>query len=84
MSLAIKILRFIGSKWFVFSILVIMGIALPITWHNLKVILEADMLNQFWYIGLVFGCNVLGALFSFWKFMSLMSDKNKPSVSQEW
>jgi hypothetical protein len=84
MSLYIKLLRFIGSKWFTFTILIVMGIALPITWHNFKVVLDAGMLSQFWYIGLVFGCNILGALFAFWKFMSMISGKNKASVSQQW
>jgi hypothetical protein len=84
MSFTITMLRFIGSKWFTLTILILMGIALPITWHNLKVVLDANLLSEFWYLGLVFGCNVLGALFSFWKFMSIISNKNQPTVSQQW
>lgn len=84
MALPVKLLRFIGSKYFILLILVIMGIALPITWHNLSVVMEADMLKKFWYIGLVFACNALGALMAFWKFLALISDKKKAASSSEW
>lgn len=84
MGMPVKLLRFIGSKWFVLVLLIGMGIALPITWHNLKVVMDADMLKQFWYYGLVFGCNVLGVLMALWKFMTLLTDKSKPTISQEW
>ncbi len=84
MALPVKLLRFIGSKYFVLLILVIMGIALPITWHNFKVVRDADMLKQFWYIGLVFACNALGALMAFWKFLALILDKKKVTSSSEW
>lgn len=85
MALSVKLLRFIGSKWFTFLILCIMCVALPITWHNFSVVREADMLSQFWYIGLVFACNLLGALMAFWKFLSLISSKKQiSSTSSEW
>ena len=76
-----KILDFIASKWFVLAIMVMMSLFLPITWSNLKVVMDAGMLGKFWYIALVFGCNVLGALFAFWKFMALITTKKKEDAS---
>jgi hypothetical protein len=76
-----KILDFIASKWFVLVILVMMSLFLPITWSNLKVVMDAGMLGKFWYIGLVFGCNALGVLFSFWKFMALITTKKQEDTS---
>jgi hypothetical protein len=76
-----KILDFIASKWFVLVILVMMCLFLPTTWSNLKVVMDAGMLGNFWYIALVFGCNVLGALFAFWKFMALITSPEKVDTS---
>lgn len=84
MTLQVSLLRFIGSKWFTLTLLVAMCITLPITYNNLQVVRSAGMLGDFWYIAVVFVCNALAALLAFWKFMSMITDKSKPSVSQEW
>jgi uncharacterized membrane protein YeiH len=76
-----KILDFIASKWFVLAILVMMSLFIPTTWSNLKIVMDAGMLGKFWYIGLVFACNVLGALFAFWKFMALITTKKAEDTS---
>jgi hypothetical protein len=74
-----SILKFIGSKWFVLCLMIGMGLALPTTYSNLMVVLDKGQLASFWYIGLVFLCNVLAVLMAFWKFMGLI---NKPKDSQ--
>ena len=76
-----KILDFIASKWFVLVLLVIMALFLPTTWNNLQVVRQAGMLGQFWYIGLVFACNLLGTFLAFWKFMALITTKKQTADS---
>lgn len=76
-----KIIQFLASKWFVLTLLILMGLALPTTYHNFKVVWDADVLSQFWYIGLVFACNVLAVFMAFWKYMNLITTK-KDKVDQ--
>jgi hypothetical protein len=72
-----KILDFIASKWFVLGLMIVMALFLPTTWNNLQVVRAAGMLSKFWYIGLVFACNLLGTIFAFWKFMALITTKEQ-------
>jgi hypothetical protein len=76
-----KILDFIASKWFVLGLLIVMGLFLPTTWNNLQVVRESGMLGKFWYIGLVFICNLIGTLLAFWKFMALITTKEQKASS---
>jgi hypothetical protein len=79
------ILKFLGSKWFTLVLMALMGVFLPTTWNNLSVVLDKGQLASFWYIAVVFVCNVLGLLMAFWKFMGQMTNKQStPSSTQKW
>jgi membrane protein implicated in regulation of membrane protease activity len=79
------VLSFIGSKWFTLVLMVLMGVFLPTTWGNLQIVLAKNQLSSFWWIGVVFACNVLGVAFAFWKFMSQISNKQQISqTNQQW
>ena len=80
-----SVLKFIGSKWFMLVLMVAMGVFLPTTWNNLRVVIDKGALSTFWWIGLVFVCNVLGLLMAFWKFMVLFTSKpTTPAATQQW
>jgi len=86
MALNEKVLDFIGSKWFVFLLMVVMTLALPVTYGNVKVIYDAGEISSYWYLAAVFACNIIGIIFAFFKFMTLMSNKEekKNNQNQEW
>lgn len=77
------VLRFIGSKWFVFILgLTLIG-TLPFTYHNFTVVYEKGQMSQFWWIVAVFIINIISIGLCVYKFMSLIG-KPKPGASQPW
>lgn len=80
-----KVLKFISSKWFVLFLGLGLMTALPSTWHNLTVVFKAGQMATYWWIVLVFACNVLAVGFATYKFMSLLEKKvSQTSSAQEW
>lgn len=78
-----KVFDFIGSKWFLVGLSLVMLAILPITYKNLVVVYYADMMNKFWYIPTVFIMNLLAAIFSINKTIGKFI-KKKPDSQEEW
>jgi Zn-dependent protease with chaperone function len=79
------VLKFLNSKWFILILMVVMGLALPTTWHNFKVVLDRGQLAAFWWVAAVFICNALAVLMAFWKFMGTITKKEEVPQSQaQW
>jgi hypothetical protein len=85
MSATDSFFKFIGSKWFILVLGIGLIIALPFTWHNLKVVFSAGQAGKYWYLVGVFIINALSVLLCSYKFMSLLTKKsNQTPASSEW
>lgn len=78
-----RLLKFIGSKWFVFCLGIVMIFLLPFTWHNFQVIIKAGQASQFKFLVAVFPINLICVGLCVYKFMGMISNK-KPIVQEEW
>jgi len=76
MSLLVTVFKILGSKWFALALILGMGMALPITWHNVTVL-------PVWWTILVFICNLGAVLMAGYKFFASFSKKKNTSV-KEW
>jgi Zn-dependent protease with chaperone function len=82
-SLKDLFLAFIGSKWFVLVLGIVMICIFPITWGNFKVVWVAGQMRQFFWIPAVFIINVLTIGLCVYKFMSMII-KPKSVAQEDW
>lgn len=69
--------NFIGSKWFVLGLGIVMCLLLPTTYNNLIVVKDAGQLSSAWWVLAVFVINVITVIMAFFKFMSLLTTKKE-------
>jgi len=78
-----KALQFIGSKWFVLILAIVMMVVLPVTYSNLMIVFNAGEMSRLWYIPTVFIINLLSALMSIYKAAGMFFSK-KEKEAEDW
>ena len=78
-----KILAFIGSKWFVLVLGVLMVFLLPTTYGNLMVVYNAGAMARLWWIPVVFIINLITAILALYKATSMFFGK-KVNEQADW
>jgi len=78
-----KILEFIGSKWFVAILGLLMIIVLPITYGNLMIVFEAGEMSRVWWVPTIFVINLLAAIMCAYKATGMFLTK-KTNQQEEW
>ncbi len=70
--------NFIGNKWFVLILAVAMCFALPTTYGNMITVYNAQQLAKYWWVPVIFICNLLAIIMAFYKFFnSIMKKKDE-------
>lgn len=70
-----KALEFIGSKWFMLFVALIMLGVLPITYSNLMIVFEAGEMGRIWWVPTVFLINLLSAIMGIYKTVEMFLSK---------
>lgn len=78
-----KILEFIGSKWFLAGLGLLMIFLLPTTYSNLMIVFNAGEMARLWWVPTVFICNLLAAIMSVYKATGMFFSK-KSAAQEEW
>jgi hypothetical protein len=75
--------KFLGSKWFMLALGVLMTLALPTTYKNLMVVYNAGAIGTHIGIPIVFVINLITVIMAFYSFSTKMFAK-KDSTPSEW
>jgi len=78
-----KVLEFIGSKWFMAGLGLLMIILLPTTYGNLMIVFEAGEMGRVWIVPVVFVCNILTAIMATYKATGMFFGKKRED-KEEW
>jgi hypothetical protein len=79
-----SVLRFIGSKWFLLILALVMMALLPTTYGNLMIVWKAGAMGKLWWVPTVFVCNLLAAIMAIYKAAGMFFDKKKVEQQREW
>jgi len=78
-----KALEFIGSKWFVTILSLVMIGVLPITYGNFMIVFRAGEIGSLWWVPTVFIINLLTAIMAIYKATSMFLSKKRDDL-EEW
>ena len=78
-----KALQFIGSKWFVLALGIVMLFVLPVTYGNMMIVFNAGEMNRLWWVPTVFITNLLAAMMSIYKATGMFFSK-KGNDQEDW
>lgn len=78
-----KVLEFIGSKWFVAILALVMIFLLPTTYSNFMVVFKGGAMARLWYVPTVFLMNLLAAIMACYKATGMFFTKNRDDQA-EW
>ena len=77
-----SVFQFIGSKWFVLFIGLLMLFLMPTTYGNLMVVYNAGEMGRLWWVPVVFIINLITAIMALYKATGMFFSK-EASV-EEW
>lgn len=71
------IFKFIGNKWFILILGIVMCLLLPTTYNNMIVVYNSGEMSKFWWIPVIFIINLITIILTFYKFTSSFMKKKQ-------
>lgn len=78
-----KVLKFLGSKWFMLGLGILMLLLLPTTYSNFILVYKAGEMGRLWWIPVVFIINLLSAIYAIQRATGMFLSKKRDD-QQEW